>query len=84
MWRAVDQDGDLIDLLVQRRRNQRATERFFRCLLKSQCREPRWLITDKLRSYYPAHRTIMPTVPHLNHVYANNRAELSHQPNSPT
>jgi putative transposase len=80
LWRAVDQDGDAIDILVQRRRNQRAAERFFRHLLKSQGREPRWVVTDKLRSYDAAHRTIMPTVHHLNHLYANNRAEVSHEP----
>jgi len=80
LWHAVDQDGDTIDILVQRRRNQRAAERFFRRLLKGQGREPRWLMTDKLRSYDAAHRTIMPTVPHINDVYANNRAEVSHEP----
>jgi len=80
LWRAVDQDGDTIDILVQRRRNQRAAERFFRRLLKGQGGEPRWLVTDKLRSYDAAHRTVMPTVSHINHVYANNRAEVSHQP----
>ncbi len=80
LWRAVDQDGDSIDILVQRRRNQRAAEQFFRRLLKGQGGEPRCLITDKLRSYDAAHRTTMPTVEHLNHVYANNRAEVSHQP----
>jgi putative transposase len=61
-------------------RNQRAAERFFRRLLKGQGGEPHWLITDKLRSYDAAHRTVMPTVSHINHVYANNRAEVSHQP----
>jgi len=80
LWRAVDQDGDCIDILVQRRRNQRAAERFFRRLIKGQGREPRWLVTDKLRSYDAAHRTIMPTVHHINHIYANNRAEVSHEP----
>ena len=80
LWRAVDQDGDTIDILVQRRRNQRAAERFFRRLLKAQGYEPWWLGTDKLRSYDAAHRTIMPTVHHINQVYANNRAEVSHQP----
>jgi len=80
LWRAVDQDGDVIDILVQRRRNQKAAERFFRRLLKSQGGEPRWLMTDKLRSYSAAHRTMMPTVNHLNHAYANNRAEVSHEP----
>ena len=79
LWRAVDQDGDTLDILVQRRRNQRAAERFFRRLLKGQGGEPRWLVTDKLRSYDAAHRTIMPTVKHLNTVYANNRVEVSHQ-----
>ena len=51
LWRAVDQDGDCLDILVQRRRHQRAAERFFRRLLKGQGSEPRWLVTDKLRSY---------------------------------
>jgi putative transposase len=80
LWRAVDQDGDVIDILVQRRRNQRAAERFFCRLLKGQGGEPRWLVTDKLRSYDAAHRTVMPTVKHINQVYANNRAEVSHEP----
>ena len=55
-------------------------ERFFRRLIKGQGGEPRWLVTDKLRSYAAAHCTIMPTVHHLNHIYANNRAEISHKP----
>jgi len=80
LWRAVDQDGDVIDILVQRRRSQQAAKRFFRRPLKGQGGEPRWLVTDKLRSYDAAHRTIMPTVHHLNQVYANNRAEVSHEP----
>ncbi len=80
LWRVVDQDGDVIDFLVQRRRNQGAAERFFRRLLKGQGGEPRWLIADKLRSYDAAHRTVMPTVRHLNDVYAKTRAEVSHQP----
>jgi len=80
LWRAVDQDGDCLDLLVQHRRNQCAAERFFRRLIKGQGRAPRWLVTDTLRSYDAAHRTIMPSVKHLNHVYANNRAEGSHEP----
>ena len=80
LWRAVDQDGDTIDILVQRRRNKQAAVRFLRRLIKGQGGEPRWLVTDKLRSYDAAHRTVMPTVHHINHVYANNRAEVSHQP----
>ncbi len=80
LWRAVDQDGDTIDILVQRRRNKKAAIRFFRRLLKGQGREPRWLYTDKLKSYDAAHREVMPDVKHINHVYANNRVEVSHQP----
>jgi len=79
-WRAVDQDGDVIDILVQPRRNRRAAQRFFRKLLKGHGREPRRLVTDKLRSYGAAHRTIMPSVIHDTERYANNRAEVSHQP----
>ncbi len=80
LWRAVDQDGDVLDILVQRRRNKQAAVRFFGRLIKGPGREPRWVMTDKLKSYDAAHRTIMPTVEHINHVYANNRAEVSHQP----
>ena len=56
LWRAIDQDGEVIDILVQAHRDQRAAERFFRKLLKGQEREPRRLVTDKLRSYEAAHR----------------------------
>jgi len=80
LWRAVDQDGDVIDILVQRRRDARAAERFFRKLLKGQGSEPRWLITDKLGSYGAAHRSVMPSVEHVTARYANNLAEVSHQP----
>ncbi len=80
LWRAVDEDGDVIDILVQARRNQRAAARFFRKLLKRQGREPRRLITDKLGNYSAAHRTAMPSVAHSTRQYENNRAEVSHQP----
>ena len=80
LWRAVDEDGDVIDILVQSRRNQQAAERFFRKLLKGQGRTPRRLITDQLRSYSAAHRTVMPSVVHRTQQYENNRAELAHQP----
>ena len=80
LWRAVDQAGDLIDLLVQPRRDGRAARRFFRKLLKSQRQEPVWLVTDKLGSYRVAHRDVMPLVTHDTRQYANNRAEVSHQP----
>jgi putative transposase len=80
LWRAVDQDGDVIDILVQPRRDQRAAERFFRRLLRGQGREPFRIITDKLRSYSAAMRTILGKVPHHTKRYGNNRAEASHQP----
>ena len=80
LWRAVDQDGDLIDILVQRYRNARAASRFFRKLLKGQGSKPWQLVTDKLRSYGAAHRSIMPSVDHNTERYANNLAEVSHQP----
>jgi putative transposase len=79
LWRAVDEDGDVIDILVQSRRNRRAAIRFFRKLLKGQGCVPRRLITDKLRSYPAACRTVMPSVVHCTDQYANNRAEVSHQ-----
>ena len=80
LWRAVDEDGDVLDILVQSRRNCRAAVRFFRKLLKRQGCVPRRLITDKLRSYAAACRTVMPSVVHSTDQYANNRAEVSHQP----
>ena len=80
LWRAVDQDGDVIDILVQPLRDRSAAERFSRKLLKGQGREPRRLITDKLASYAAAHRTVMPSVTHSTPRYENNRAEVSHQP----
>lgn len=80
LWRAVDEDGDVIDMLVQSRRDRCAAERFFRKVLKGQGCEPRRLITDKLRSYSAAHRTVMPSVVHDTTRDENNRAEVSHQP----
>ena len=80
LWRAVDQDGDLIDILVQPRRDGRAAQRFFRRLLRSQRQEPSRLVTDKLGSYRVAHHNLMPSVSHDTARYANNRAEASHQP----
>jgi putative transposase len=80
LWRAVDQDGDLIDLLVQARRDARAARRFMRRLVKSQRQDPCRLVTDKLGSYRVAHQDIMPSVTHDTAPYANNRPEVSHQP----
>ena len=80
LWRAVDEDGDVLDLLVQSRRNRRAAVRFFRKLLKRQGCVPQQLVTDKLPSYPAARRAVMPSVAHRTDQYANNRAEISHQP----
>ena len=79
LWRAVDQDGDVIDILLQRRRDARAAKRFFRKALKGQGAEPTLLITDKLRSYPSAAQQVFPGATHDTSRYANNRAELSHQ-----
>jgi putative transposase len=80
LWRAVDQEGFVLDVLVQSRRDKKAAKRLLRKLLKKQGRPPRVLITDKLRSYAAAKREIMPGVEHRQHKGLNNRAENSHQP----
>src|SRR3954464_11859 len=80
LWRAVDQDGLVLDVLVQSRRDKGAAKRLLRKLLKRQCRAPRVLITDKLASYGTAKREVMPGVEHRQHKSLNNRAENSHQP----
>ena len=80
LWRAVDQDGVVLDILVQRRRDKQAAKRLLRKLLKRQCRPPRVLVTDKLASYGAAKKEIMPGVEHRQHKGLNNRAENSHQP----
>jgi len=80
LWRAVDQDGVVLDILVQSRRDKDAVRRLLRKLLKKQCRPPRVMITDKLRSYGAAKRKIMPSIEHRQHKGLNNRAENSHQP----
>ena len=80
LWRAVDQEGDTIDILMQKRRNKQAANRLFRKLLKGQCASQRRMITDKLKSYSAAHREVMPSVTHSTKQYENNRAEVSHEP----
>jgi putative transposase len=80
LWRAVDQDGTVLDILVQRRRDKKAAKKFFRKLLKGSTYVPRVIITDKLTSYGAAKREILPGVEHRQHRYLNNRAENSHQP----
>ncbi|WP_406351821.1 IS6 family transposase [Streptomyces sp. NBC_01635] len=80
LWRAVDQDGMVLDILVQSRRDTAAAKRFFRRLLKKTGWVPRVIVTDKLCSYGAAHREVMPSVEHRSHKGLNNRAENSHQP----
>ncbi len=80
LWRAVDQDGDEIDILVQKRKDKSAAKRFFKKLLKGQQATPIKIVTDKLRSYSAAKRDLMPRVEHSTQQYENNRCELSHQP----
>lgn len=80
LWRAVDQDGYVLDILVQPRRDKRAAKRFFRKLLKGLRYVPRVIITDKLKSYEAARKELIPGVEHRQHKGLNNRAELSHQP----
>jgi putative transposase len=79
-WRAVDQNGIVLDILVQSRRNTKAAKRLLRKLLKKQGIAPRVMITDKLASYAVAKRAVMPGVEHRQHKGLNNRAENSHQP----
>ncbi|GGE80997.1 IS6 family transposase [Massilia psychrophila] len=80
LWRAVDQNGHVLDILMQSRRNRQAAKRFFSKLLKGLRYAPRVLITDKLKSYAAAKKQIMAGVEHRQHKGLNNRAELSHQP----
>jgi putative transposase len=80
LWRAVDQDGHVLDILVQSRRNTLAAKRFFRKLLRDLQYVPRVIVTDKLRSYGAAKREILPGVEHRQSRYLNNLAEVSHQP----
>jgi putative transposase len=79
LWREVDQHGNVLDILVQSRRNAVAAKRFFRKLLKGLRYVPRLIVTDKLASYQVAHRELLPSVTHRRSKYLN-RAENSHQP----
>jgi putative transposase len=80
LWRAVDQYGNVLDILVQRRRDKNAAKKFFRKLLKGLQYVPRVIITDKLGSYSAAKAEVMAGVEHRRHKGLNNRAENSHQP----
>ena len=79
LWRAVDQDGDVVDVYLQARRDGTAAKRFFKRLIKSHGDEPRKIVTDKLRSYGVALRELMPEAIHSTERYENNRAEQSHE-----
>jgi len=79
VWRAVDQDEDVVDVYLQARRDGAAAKRFFRRLLRSHGSEPRKIVTDKLRSYGVAHRELIPEAIHSTQQYENNRAEQSHE-----
>src|SRR5215208_4372785 len=80
LWRAVDQNGMVLDVLVQSRRDKQAAKRLLRKLLKRQCRAPRVMVTDKLPSYGAAKKDLLSGVEHRQHKGLNNRAENSHQP----
>ena len=79
LWRSVDQDGEVVDVYLQARRDGAAAKRFFRRLLRSHGAEPRKTVTDKLRSYGVAHRELVPETIHSTQQYENNRAEQSHE-----
>jgi putative transposase len=80
LWRAVDRDGLVLDILVQERRNQEAAERFLRRVLEGEGEAPRVVVTDKLASYPPALKRVLPQTEHRRHKGLNNRAENSHRP----
>ena len=79
LWRAVDQDGEVVDVYLQAKRDGVAAKRFFKRLLRSHGSEPRKIVTDKLRSYGVAHRELIPETIHSTSQYENNRAEQSHE-----
>ena len=79
LWRAVDRDGEVVDVYLQAKRDETAAKRFFGRLLRSHGGEPRQIVTDKLRSYGVAHREVIPEVMHSTEQYENNRAEQSHE-----
>jgi putative transposase len=79
LWRAVDQDGEVVDVHLQAKRDGTAAKRFFKRLLRSHGSEPRKIVTDKLRSYPVACRELMPDTIHSTKQYENNRAEQSHE-----
>lgn len=79
LWRAVDQDGEVVNVFLQARRDGATAKRFFKRLLRSNGGEPRKIVTDKLRSYGVAHRMLIPEAIHSTELYENNRVEQSHE-----
>ena len=79
LWRAVDQDGEVVDVFLQAKRGGAAAKRFFKRLLRNHGGEPRKIVTDKLRSYGVAHRELIPETIHSTKQYENNRVEQSHE-----
>ncbi|MFT7129295.1 MAG: putative transposase [Gammaproteobacteria bacterium] len=79
LWRAVDQDGEVVDVYLQEKRVGASAKRFFKRLLRNHKGEPRKIVTDKLRSYGVAHRELIPETTHSTEQYENNRAEQSHE-----
>ena len=79
LWRAVDQDGEVVDVFLQSKRNGAAAKRFIKRLLRFHCGEPGKIVTDRLRSYGVAHRELIPGTIHSTQQYENNRAEQSHE-----
>jgi putative transposase len=78
-WRAVDQDGEVVDVFLQSKWDGSAAKRFFRRLLRTHGSEPRKIVTDKLRSHGIAHRELIPEAIHSTEQYENNRQEQSHE-----
>jgi putative transposase len=80
LWRAVDQDGEVVDVFLQKRRHEKAAKHFFKRLLLICKSEPRKIVTDQLRSYGVVHKELNPETIHETAQYANNRAEQSYEP----
>jgi putative transposase len=79
LWRAVDQDGEVVDVYLQERRDANAAKRFLKRVVKRSGAKPRTIVTDKLGSYRVAHRELLPDCDHDTEQYSNNRAERSHE-----
>ena len=79
LWRAVDQDGEVVDVYLQSKRDGATAKRFFKRLIRNHGVEPRKIVTDKLMSYPVTHREVIPEAMHITDQYANNRVEQSHE-----